>query len=147
MQIRECTVYDIPEIQVIRNLVKENKLSNPNLVTNKDCELFITEKGKGWVCEINNSIVGFAIVDLLDKNIWALFMHPNFEAKGFGKQLQQAMLDWYFSKTKETIWLGTEPGTRAEEFYTRTGWEKVGVVNNGETKFEMAYTNWLNRNN
>lgn len=147
MQIRECTVYDIPEIQVIRNLVKENKLSNPNLVTNKDCELFITEKGKGWVCEIINSIVGFAIVDLLDKNIWALFMHPNFEAKGFGKQLQQAMLDWYFSKTKETIWLGTEPGTRAEEFYTRTGWEKVGVVNNGETKFEMAYTNWLNRNN
>ncbi len=142
MQIRECTISDIPQIQMIRNLVKENMLSNPNLVTDKDCEIFITERGKGWVCEIDNTIVGFSIVDLVDKNVWALFMHPDYEAMGFGKKLQHVMLNWYFSKTTETIWLGTAPKTRAEEFYTRTGWSKVGIVNKGETKFEMSFANW-----
>ncbi len=142
MQVRECTINDIPQIQIIRNLVKENMLSNPNLVTNKDCEIFITERGKGWVCEVKNVIVGFAIVDLIDKNVWALFIHPDFEAKGIGKKLQQVMLDWYFSKTDDTIWLGTAPSTRAEEFYSRTGWAKVGTVNKGETKFEMSFATW-----
>lgn len=142
MEIRECTIQDIPQIQIIRNLVKENTLSNPNLVTNEDCEIFITEKGKGWVCEFENTIVGFSIVDLAEHNVWALFLHPDFEAMGFGKKLQQVMLDWYFSKTKETIWLGTAPNTRAEEFYSRTGWTKVGIVNKGESKFEMCYTSW-----
>ena len=71
--IRECTIDDITQIQIIRNLVKENTLSNPNLVTNEDCKRFITLQGKGWVCEINKVIVGFAIVDLINKNVWALF--------------------------------------------------------------------------
>ena len=144
MMIRECTIDDIPQIQIIRNLVKENTLSNPNLVTNEDCIRFITLQGKGWVCEINKVIVGFAIVDILNKNVWALFVHPNFEAKGIGKQLQTIMLDWYFSNTSETIWLGTAPNTRAEIFYTKTGWGKTGAVNNGEIKLEMTFTNWQN---
>jgi len=43
-------------------------------VTDKDFEIFLTVKGKGWVCEIKNRIVGFAIADLQDNNIWALFI-------------------------------------------------------------------------
>ncbi|WP_245365372.1 hypothetical protein [Chryseobacterium scophthalmum] len=46
MIIREARVEDIPQIQVVRNSVKENTLSNPDLVTDKDCEEFITERGK-----------------------------------------------------------------------------------------------------
>ena len=38
--------------------------SDPNLVTDEDCEEFITLRGKGWACEIDNQIVGFAIADL-----------------------------------------------------------------------------------
>lgn len=63
MIIREARVEDIPQIQVVRNSVKENTLSNPNLVTDKDCEEFIIERGKGWVCEIDAKITGFSIVD------------------------------------------------------------------------------------
>jgi len=47
----------------------ENTLSNPNLVTDEDCADFITQRGKGWVCEIDNEIIGFSIVDLKDNNI------------------------------------------------------------------------------
>jgi hypothetical protein len=53
-------------------------LSDPALVTDKDCEDYLTQKGKGWVCVIENRLVGFSIVDLEDKNIWALFVHPDF---------------------------------------------------------------------
>ncbi|WP_435523381.1 GNAT family N-acetyltransferase [Chryseobacterium indoltheticum] len=88
---------------MVRNSVKENTLSNPNLVTDKDCEEFITERGKGWVCEIDGKITGFSIVDLKDNNIWALFVDPDYEKKGIGKKLHDIMLDWYFSQTKKRL--------------------------------------------
>jgi GNAT superfamily N-acetyltransferase len=116
MIFREATIKDIKQIQVVRNSVKENTLSNPNLVTDKDCEEFIAIRGKDWVCEIENKIVGFAIADLKENNIWALFIDPEFEKKGIGQKLHKIMMDWYFSQTKETIWFGTDFHTRAEKF-------------------------------
>ena len=47
MIFREATIADIKQIQIVRNSVKENTLSNPNLVTDEDCKEFITERGKG----------------------------------------------------------------------------------------------------
>jgi ribosomal protein S18 acetylase RimI-like enzyme len=85
MKIREARIEDIPQIQIVRNSVKENTLSDPNLVTDKDCEEFLFERGKGWVCEVDNQIVGFSIVDIKENNIWALFLHPDFEQKGIGR--------------------------------------------------------------
>lgn len=142
MILREAVTADIAQIQIVRNAVKENTLSNPALVTDADCEEFITKRGKGWVCEIDNSIVGFAIADLQDHNIWALFVHPNFEKQGIGKQLHNTMLDWYFSQTQTTMWLGTAPNTRAATFYTLMGWIEVGMHGTKELKFEMTYEQW-----
>jgi len=143
MIFREAKTTDIPAIQVVRHVVKENILSDPALVTDKDCEEFITQRGKGWVCEADGQLVGFSIVDLKDRNIWALFLRPEFEGKGIGKELHRLMMDWYFDQTHELVWLGTAPNTRAEEFYTRQGWKKVGLVNKGEVKFEMGYEDWV----
>lgn len=144
MKFREATAEDIPQMQIVRNSVRENRLSDPALVSDKDCEEYITIRGKGWVCEFDNKIVGFSIADLKENNIWALFVHPEYEGKGIGKRLYTAMMDWYFSQTKETVWLGTAPGTRAEEFYKRNGWRVVGTHGKGETKFEMSYSDWKN---
>ena len=102
----------------------------------------ISQRGKGWVCDIDNHIVGFSIVDLKDKNIWALFLKPEFERKGIGKELHKIMLDWYFEQTKSTVWLGTAPKTRAETFYRRAGWTAIGMHGDDEVKFEMTYENW-----
>lgn len=147
MHIRKALSSDIPRIQVVRNLVKENQLSDPSLVTNEDCEDFINRRGKGWVAEIENEVVGFAIVDLQENNVWALFIEPSYEKGGIGKALQKEMLDWYFNQTDETLWLGTAPGTRAETFYRRTGWTECGVHGKGEIKFEMKKDSWLSLNN
>ena len=146
MIFREATSRDILQIQIVRNSVQENTLSDPNLVTNADCEAFINIRGKGWVCEIDNYIVGFAIADLKENNIWALFIKPEFEGKGIARQLHKIMLDWYFCQTKTTVWLGTEFNTRAEKFYKIAGWIEVGLHGTNETKFEMSYENWVNIN-
>ena len=146
MIIREAIIEDIKQIQVVRNAVKENMLSNPDLVTDKDCEEFMTERGKGWVCEIDNQIVGFSIADLKDNNIWALFISPEFENKGIGRQLHDVMINWYFTQTKDTVWLGTAPNTRADIFYRKSGWKEIGMHGKGEVKFEMTFDNWENIN-
>src|SRR3954454_24240865 len=137
MIFREATVKDISQLQKIRVAVKENILPDPNKITSEDYANFLTVRGKGWVCEIEETIVGFAIVDLKEKNVWALFVQSEHERKGVGKQLQQLMLNWYFDNNDETVWLGTSPGTRAENFYRISGWKEVGKRANGEIKFEM----------
>ncbi|PTX10145.1 ribosomal protein S18 acetylase RimI-like enzyme [Sphingobacterium faecium] len=140
--LREARVGDIPQIQIVRNAVKENALSNPDLVTDQDCADFITQRGKGWICEMEHQVVGFSIVDLVDHNIWALFVHPDFDKRGIGKQLHDIMLDWYFNQTQQSVWLGTAPGTRAEAFYRRAGWKEIGLHGKGEIKFEMTFEKW-----
>ena len=146
MLFRDARLDDIRQMQVVRNAVKENMLSDPGLVSDSDCEEYITVRGKGWVCEVEGTVVGFAIADLKENNIWALFVSPEFEQKGIGKKLQDMMLDWYFSQTKATVWLGTAPGTRAETFYRKSGWTEVGIHGKGEIKFEMTYTDWMKEN-
>lgn len=142
MNIRVAEIKDIYQMQVVRNLVKENRLSDPSLVPDGDVADYITRRGMGWVCEIDGEIVGFAIADLVDHNIWALFIHPGFEGIGIGKKLHAEMLDWYFSQTDKTVWLGTSPKTRAELFYRRAGWKEVGIHGQGEIKFEMTKDEW-----
>ncbi len=143
MIFREAKIDDISQIQVVRNSVKENMLSNPNLVTDEDCKVYLTERGKGWVCEIKNEIVGFAIVDMIENNIWALFVNPEFENQGIGKQLHNMMLNWYFQQTQTPVWLGTAPNTRAEEFYKLSGWKEIGT-HGKEVKFQMTSVDWEN---
>jgi GNAT superfamily N-acetyltransferase len=142
MMIREATISDIAAIQVVRNAVKENTLSDPALVSDADCADYITRRGKGWVCEADGAILGFAIADLEDNNIWALFLHPDHEGKGIGRQLHAVMLDWYFAQTHDKVWLSTGPGTRAEQFYRKAGWTETGLTRSGEVRFEMSGAAW-----
>jgi GNAT superfamily N-acetyltransferase len=142
MNIRVAEIKDIRQIQFVRNLVKENRLSDPALVPDSDVQDYIIRRGRGWVCEINGQIVGFAIVDLVDSNIWALFIHPDFEKLGIGKRLHVEMMNWYFLQSDKTVWLGTSPGTRAESFYRKAGWKETGKHGKGEIKFEMTKDEW-----
>ena len=142
MLFREAQLTDIPQLTVVRLSVQENRLSNPGLVTEQDYISYLAQRGKGWVCEVEGAIVGFGIADLLGHSIWALFVQPEFAGLGVGKQLHELMLDWYFAQSSEPIWLSTSPGTRAEEFYRRQGWQDTGLTKSGEIRFEMTVGEW-----
>lgn len=142
MIFREATTADIPQIQIVRNSVKENTLSDPALVPDKDVEDYINNRGKGWVCLVNDTVVGIAIVSVIDYNVWALFIQHGYEGNGIGKKLHDKMMEWYFSQTHQPIWLATDPDTRAEKFYRKAGWKEVGTLEKGEIKFEMRWNEW-----
>lgn len=139
---REARESDIAQLHLIRNSVTENVLSDPDKINESDYREFLTTRGKGWVAEIDGRICGFAVVDLKENNVWALFVQPNDQGRGIGRRLQEEMLDWYFSRTSENVWLSTSPQTRAERFYRKTGWIEVGNLDNGEIKFEMSLEAW-----
>lgn len=142
---REAVPADIQQMQVVRNAVRENVLSDPKLVTDAQYLEFLSGKGKGWVCVVDDILIGFAIADLEKNNIWALFVHPAFERQGIGKKLHQLMLDWYFSMTSKTVWLSTAPHSRAAQFYMQQGWACVGNTKQVELKFEITADRWRKR--
>lgn len=139
---REANPADIPGIQMVRNAVKENILYDPALVSDQDCFDYLVHRGKGWVCVMNEKIVAFAIADLVENNIWALFVHPDYEQKSIGKSLHDIMINWYFDQGKQAVWLSTGPHTRAESFYRKAGWKETGITGKGEIKFEMTLQAW-----
>lgn len=141
MIIREATVPDISALSAIRMSVKENKLSNPERITVADYERYLTINGRGWLCEMGGHIVGFSIVDMVEGNVWALFVLPDYEGRGIGRILHNVMLDWYFDRGKEQIWLSTGAGTRAERYYRSAGWQHDGMVGL-ELRFVMTIERW-----
>lgn len=142
MQFREALITDIPQMSAVRMAVKENALSNPQLVTEQDYVDYLSQRGKGWVCEVDGKLVGFAIADLVKHNVWALFILPEYEGQGIGRELLIALLDWYYNETHETIWLSTAPDTRAASFYRSFGFKETDKMPNGELKFELTADDW-----
>lgn len=142
MIFREATLQDKPQLSFVRLAVKENVLNNAALVTDEHYVQYLTVRGKGWVCEMDDRIVGFSIGDLQDNNVWALFILPGYEGRGIGQQLLTLLVNWYFSNTSTTLWLGTAPGTRAEKFYHRFGFTIADEPFKGELRFELTADDW-----
>ncbi len=140
---RLAQITDIPQIMSIRLAVKENQLTDPASITAADCQYFLENKGNGWVCQMDQRVVGFSMLDTQAHQIWALFIDPSFEGQGIGRALQGILLDWHFEQSRQPIWLSTSPGTRAEQFYRRSGWREVGIYNEDEIKFELDYATWF----
>ncbi len=142
--LREAILSDIPQLHRIRLSVLENKLSRPDVISNKDYENHIQEFGKTWVYLIEDTPVGFCSINHMAHSIWALFVHPDHENKGIGSLLQKTMLHWHFGQSSEPLGLTTAANTRAEKFYLNSGWICKGSHGLSELKFEMTFESWLN---
>ena len=138
MTYREATIADIEQLSRIRMSVHENVLVNENLVTYDLYVDYLTTRGKGWLCEADGKVVGFAIADVVGSSIWALFVSPAYEGLGIGGRLHDMMLGWYFTRGKHKVWLTTSPGTRAEAFYRHKGWQETSRTQSGEIRFEYT---------
>jgi len=135
--LRQAMSSDIPGIQRVRHRVRENRLVSTR-ISDEDVLESIERTGRGWIVEVEGEVVGFAIGNVLTGNIWALFVDPDHERRGFGRMLHDAMTEWLWSRGVERLWLTTEPGTRAQKFYEAAGWRFAGVTSRGEHRYELS---------
>jgi GNAT superfamily N-acetyltransferase len=120
----------------VRMAVQENRLVSMRL-TDADYVDAIESRGQGWVVEMDGTIVAFAVGDASNASIWALFVDPAFEGRGFGRRLHDEMVSWLWQQGHERLWLTTDPGTRAQRFYEAAGWRIVGPGPHGELRLEL----------
>ena len=135
--LRQAIFTDVTDIQRIRHSVRENRLVSTSISDDQVREA-IEKTGRGWVIERDGQVVAFAIGNAENGNIWALFVHPDHERRGYGRLLHDAMVDWLFSRGLERLWLTTEPHTRAQRFYETAGWKCVGSTEGGELRYERS---------
>jgi GNAT superfamily N-acetyltransferase len=135
MSLREARREDIAAMHGVRTSVRENRLTTR--ISEADYIPAIEVHGKGWVVEERGAVVGFAVGDARNGNIWALFVHPDHERRGYGRQLHDAMVSWLWSRGLERLWLTTEANTRAQSFYEAAGWRRAGETVQGAIRFEL----------
>lgn len=137
MIFREANLEDIPALSEVRLSVKENALSNPNRITREMYEQHLSEIGKGWLCELDGEVIGFAVASLKDASIWALFVKPVYEGRGVGKRLLRMAAAWLFEMGAQSIVLSTAVGTRADSWYERQGWKRGAIRPDGEVQYSL----------
>jgi ribosomal protein S18 acetylase RimI-like enzyme len=79
---------------------------------------------RGWLCEVGSRVVGFAMGDRTNGEMWVIAVLKEFEGRGIGRRLLTLVSDWLFSEGWNEIWLTTDPDEkfRAVGFYRRLGW-------------------------
>jgi GNAT superfamily N-acetyltransferase len=122
----------------IRVAVRENRLATM-VLSEADYVPEMESTGRGWVAEEDGRIVGFAIGNATNGNIWALFVDPDYEKRGHGRRLHDEMVAWLWSQGLKRLWLTTSPGTRAQYFYESAGWCRTGATPHGEVLYELLY--------
>lgn len=137
--LRRATVADIPGIWEVRYSVAENALT-PGRISDEDVRVSIEETGRGWVIEENGNIVAFAIGNAETGNVWALFVKPEAQGKGYGTTLHAAMIEWFRIQDVGRLWLSTGTATKARAFYEKHGWVCVGPYGIDEVRYERSNT-------
>jgi GNAT superfamily N-acetyltransferase len=133
--LRRATPADIPRIMEIRDVVRENRLSDPSRATAADV-LWQIAHSPIHLWDERGSIKGFSAGDPRDGSIFALFVDPAFEGQGIGQVLILAACRSLAAAGHRIARLSTDPGTRAERFYLRNGWLAKGLDARGEMVFE-----------
>jgi GNAT superfamily N-acetyltransferase len=135
--VRRATADDIADLMALRLSVRENRLSDPGLVTAEDCLAYV-QRGHMWVWEEDQEILGFSASTCETGWIWALFVRPGHEGRGIGQALFAVACGALIDARCRTLRLSTDPDTRAARFYRAAGWREAGRTPEGELVFESS---------
>lgn len=135
MIFREMEQRDIRSCIEVRTSVRENRYSLEALrnegITEESVAKMLTTTHKGWVCEINQRIVGFSMGNRSTGEFWVVAVLPEFEGRGIGRNLMELAVHWLRASACAEIWLWTSPdvSTRAYALYRKYGWEDCDIKN------------------
>ena len=132
-RFRQIAESDIEGLFAVRVATGENALSREQLaglgITAKTVLAMLGTTHRGWLCEEDGRIVGFAMGNGEKGEMWVIAVLPDHEGKGTGTELLRRVEEWLWSKGWEEIWLTTDIDItlRAYGFYRRHGWTDVGI--------------------
>ena len=102
------------------------------------------------VAVIEDELVGFTMAEIAEGYFFACFVRPSVEGTGIGGTLMAQTEAELLSCGVHQAWLSTGPGEalRAVGFYEHLGWERTGVLDDGQIRFQKNLkidpTNMLN---
>ncbi len=134
--LRQANRDDVAAIQRVRASVRENRLVSRR-ISDAEVQRYLELLGRGWVVEVDGEVVAFAIGDATIGNLWALFVDPRHERRGYGRRLHDTVVAWLWAQGLQHLWLTTAAGTRAERFYEAAGWQHAGLTEHGELHFRI----------
>ncbi len=133
MTFREMEARDIARCIEVRTSVRENSYSAEALaqagITKATVAAMLASTHKGWVCEVDQTLVGFSMADQSSGEFWVVAVLPEFEGLGIGRRLAGMAVHWLQDSACPDIWLWTSPdvSTRAFSLYQKLGWQDCGV--------------------
>ena len=125
---REIEAEDIPAIFEVRVAAWQNERGAEELVqlgiTPASVLELLATSHRGWLCEFDARVVGFAIGNRENGEMWVIAVRPEHERRGIGRRLLRLVEDWLFAAGWPDIWLTTDADEtfRAVGFYRRLGW-------------------------
>jgi GNAT superfamily N-acetyltransferase len=129
MVFREITAEDVPDLFGVRVATRENALSKEDLrrlgITPETVREMMRTSHRGWLCEVDGVVVGFAMANGETGEMWVIALLPEAEGRGIGTELMDRVEGWLWSLGWREIWLTTDTDTslRAYGFYRARGWE------------------------
>jgi GNAT superfamily N-acetyltransferase len=133
MRYREIMVSDIPALFAVRTATDENALSLDELtalgITEASVAARLADTYRGWLCEVEGQVVGFAIGDSRTGELWVIAVLPAYVQQGIGSSLLQHVEAWLWAAGCPALWLTTDvdPHLRAYAFYRKHGWVDDGI--------------------
>ena len=83
----------------------------------------------GYICTVDGKMVGYCFGDRDSAEIVVLAMLPDFEDRGFGRELLNRMVRKLaeFGHTRSFLGCSTDPESRSYGFYRHLGWRSTGT--------------------
>jgi len=141
--VRLATLADIDTLFAIRTAVLQNHLSRAQLadlgITPQVLADSIREAPCVWVAHVNGQPAAFSMVNLAEGEVFAMFVHPAYEGRGLGRRLM-AVAEAALFERHDRLFLVTDgrDEIRANGFYQRLGWSKVGQVDGDDVRYEKS---------
>jgi ribosomal protein S18 acetylase RimI-like enzyme len=136
MRYREIKEHDVTALFAVRVATRENALSRDELarlgVDEESVLAMLNTTHRGWLCEDGDQVVGFAMGNRENGEIWVIALLPDYEGRGIGTELLTRVEEWLWSEGWAEIWLTTDVDTtlRAYGFYRRRQWVDHEIRNN-----------------
>jgi ribosomal protein S18 acetylase RimI-like enzyme len=143
VNIRSAIPDDVTDLFRVRTSVRENHLSEEELsdlgITHDSVSgLLRSGEAQAWCAEVDGAVVGFSMARQPERDIFALFVLPQFEGRGIGTLLLGAAVDWLRTSDPSPIHLDTERTTKAFRFYINRGWRETASLEDGESVLEFS---------